>query len=69
MTEQIIAKPGKNIVVGQAALLWGEPFVHPIHGPVASGWIIPGCTRTTNAEYAVKVCTSLNEAIKRGEKV
>ncbi len=58
-------QPGKNIVVGQACILWGEPFYHPERGPIAGGWILPGCMRTTSGEHARKVCRELNAAIKR----
>jgi len=57
-------QPGKPIVVGQAAILWGDAFLHPDRGFIDGGWILPGCVRTTNAEHASRVCRELNEAIK-----
>lgn len=57
-------QPGKPIVVGQAAILWGEAFMHPDRGYIEGGWILPGCVRTANGEHAARVCRSLNEAIK-----
>lgn len=59
---------GKNIVVGQAAILWGEPFHHPDKGPIPGGWILPGCIRTTSGEHARKVCRELNAAIKHANR-
>lgn len=58
------AQQGKPIVIGQAAILWGNPFTHPERGHIDGGWILPGCTRTTNAEHAQRVCRELNESIK-----
>jgi hypothetical protein len=57
-------QPGKNIVVGQAAILWGEAFTHPDKGRIDGGWILPGMVRTTNGEHAARVCRELNESIK-----
>ena len=59
---------GKNIVVGQAAILWGEAFTHPDRGQIAGGWILPGCARTTNGEHALRVCRELNESIKQANR-
>lgn len=57
-------KLGKPIVVGQAAILWGEAFLHPEKGHIDGGWILPGCIRTTSGEHASRVCRELNESIK-----
>ena len=56
---------GKNIVVGQAAVLWGDAFHHPDKGHIAGGWILPGCIRTINGEHALQVCRALNDSIKQ----
>lgn len=55
---------GKPIVVGQAAILWGDAFIHPDKGAIPGGWILPGCVRTTNSQHAESVCRRLNDAIK-----
>lgn len=55
---------GKPIVIGQAAILWSDSFLHPDKGYIEGGWILPGCVRTANGEYAAHVCRTLNESIK-----
>lgn len=65
MTDYSIpVQQGKPIVIGQAAILWGDEFTHSERGYVAGGWILPGCVRTTNGEYASRVCRELNDSIK-----
>ena len=61
--------PGKTIVVGQAAILWADEFTHPERGFIAGGWILPGCFRTANGEYAHRVCSAMNESIKRAQAI
>lgn len=61
-------QPGKPIVIGQAAILWGDSFTHPERGHVEGGWILPGCVRTTNSEHASRVCRELNESIKAANR-
>lgn len=59
---------GKPIVIGQAAILWSDSFMHPDKGYISGGWILPGCVRTANGEYASSVCRRLNETIKASQR-
>lgn len=62
MTDYI--QPGKNIVVGQAVILWSDSFIHPESGYMGGAWILPGCIRTSSPELALYACNVLNESIK-----
>jgi len=56
--------PGKNIVVGQAAVLWADAHFDVDRGHTLAGWILPGRIRTNDGQLALQVCRELNEAIR-----
>jgi hypothetical protein len=55
-------RQGHPIVVGSAVIPWAHG-TYPVH----AGWILPGCERTTNADYAYRTAQEMDRMMRARE--